>query len=330
MALSDIARRLGSTVSGGNASSGNSGGALNQNAYGYSNSGGPAGQNQSGYGDASGGYGGGYGGGWYGVSGGGSGGGSSGPSDTDKDAFDTLKSIFGYQINDVLPSQWENSMKAYDVGEQGIKNSQNFQLDLAKQNSTAEWFSNLLKLQSTAKNIWDRGGNAWNGSAANQYITDIMRSSDATASSIIEALENNMGQIDTEAYEALQNIVNGKNELAVDIDTKTKQGYADFVSQANSLNPGFVTGEGTGYEDYDSLIDKDNHTLKNPYDWLNLDWYDEHQTEAIQPELREHLRPAAATQQADQKNLYKSLQNFSQAANSSYWDSRFNSGNRGR
>ena len=286
-------------------------------------------------GDPGGGGGGGFGYLGYGGGGGG-GGGASGPSDEVKAAGHAQKPLAAYGAQTIL-NKAKQGDKVYAEADKGTVNLAAYQSALAEMQAGAEYFSNLLKEQSAYDANRDKMGNARNGAGAKDLNTDMMRAHDATAATILETLEQNMGQIALEKYKALQNSINGSNEMWMDTEAKLREGVANYVAQMNNMHPDLANGKEDGFE---KLIDIGSQTAKKASNkakkakettasvtkgikvpqWLTTSVFDKHFRSAVKPELQQHIRPAAATQKAVSQNLMRTGTNLASAAHQKYWD----------
>lgn len=265
-------------------------------------------QTPSSGGSPSGGYG-------YGYGYGGGGGGSTGPTDAQKKAGKALEAIAAYGA-DTLTGKAGQADRVYDINDQGSKNLMQFQSENAENKAGAEWFSNLLKEQSVYDSSRDKMGNARYGSGALDLNTDVQRVHDATASGVLETLEDNLNSIDTDYYQALQSSINGRNEMAMDTEAKLREGAADFASQLVNIHPDLATGE---EGDNGQVIDTDGRKVNIP-DWLPTEYFDGHVREAVDPERNGHIRPDAATQRASEAGLGQGAATTQSAANRRYWE----------
>lgn len=258
-----------------------------------------------------GGYGGGYGYGGYG----GGGGGSTGPTPEQEKAGDNLRAISAAQAGNLLAKQ-KNADKVYKINDAGSKNSMNFQAATAEKAAGAEWFSNLLKEQAVYKAQRDKMGNARYGSGALDLNQSMERAHDATAVGIIETLENNLAQIDAEYYQALQNTINGRNELAMDTAYNLRQGEIDTATQLNNIHPDLAEG----------IIDTEKHDVNgDKIEGLPDYSFKDHLLPAQRYTRRGLTRPDAATKKAyttGANGVKPGLgqQNTSSSANQRYWD----------
>lgn len=258
------------------------------------------------------GWGGGYGG--YGGSGGGGSGG--GVPDEIKDTFDYLGAVAGQGVQDLI-TNFNNAQDVYDNADEASRNSMLFQTVQNMRKQGAEWFHNLLNEQKVTKSLGEKIGTNY-GTIWNQLMTDMGRQHDATGSKVIEALEENQGQINLEYAQALNNSINGSNELLLDTLKKIREGYSDYVTQGINLNKDLVNGEEDGY---DKLVDTKKHKLKNPPEWLMpKDFWEKNFRKAVNVEPVKWTRPAAATESAWDKGLNRQESNTSSSANKRYWE----------
>lgn len=298
-------------------------------AFGNGNPGGNTSGDPSG-----GGGGGGYG--YLGYGGGGGGGGASGPSDEVKAAGHAQKPLAAYGAQTIL-NKAKQGDKVYAEADKGTVNLAAYQSALAEMQAGAEYFSNLLKEQSAYDANRDKMGTARNGAGAKDLNTDMMRAHDATAATILETLEQNAGQIALEKYKALQNSINGANEMWMDTEAKLREGVANYVAQMNNMHPDLANGKEDGFE---KLIDIGSQTAKTASkkakkakettasvakgikvpQWLTTSVFDKNFRSAVRPELQQHIRPAAATQKAVSQNLMRTGTNLASAAHQKYWD----------
>lgn len=256
---------------------------------------------------------GGYGYGYGGYGGGGGGGGSSGPSQAQKDAAAALGAVVGENA-DNLRDNYKNMMDIYDVSDQQNKNLLNANLLIAKQQASADWFPQHLKLQRTASALNDRSGNAMRGSYLYDYRDTLATADDLIDSKTLDTMRQNENSARLSYFEALaQNILN-RNESAADVEKSLRELYADYVAQVNNIHPDLAK----------DMVDTENHKL-NGVDWLDTSFFDEHRVEAAEPEIAKLYRPDRANETAREQGLKNHGYNTASSAVGSYWD-RMNRG----
>ena len=256
--------------------------------------------------------------------------GNNGPTRAQKDAARALEPIALYNQNTLL-NKADQARDVYDIGDQGSKNLRDYQAANAQRSAGAEWFSNLLKEQSTTKLQRDKMGNARYGSGALDLMRDMERAHDATAATILETLENNLASIDTDYYQALQASINGWNENAMDTEAKLRELFSDYAAQINNIHPDIATGRvNEGYDEpldededeygyeFPKVIDIENRELLPP-EWFKPDYYEANKRGAVVPQWMLHIRPDAATETSWKRKQNPGQQNTSSAANKRYW-----------
>lgn len=255
-------------------------------------------------------YGYGYGYGGYGSSGGG---GSSGPSQAQKDAAAALGAVVGENA-DNLRDNYENMMDIYDVSDQQNQNLLNANLLIAKQQASADWFPQHLKLQRTASALNDRSGNAMRGSYLYDYRDTLATADDLIDTETLDTMRQNENAARLSYFEALaQNVLN-RNESAADVEKGLRELYADYVAQVNNIHPDLAK----------DMVDTEGHKL-NGVDWLDTSFFDEHRVEAAEPETAKLYRPDRANETARKQGLKNHGYNTASSAVGSYWD-RMNRG----
>lgn len=204
--------------------------------------------------DLSGGSSGGYG---YGYGYGGGGMGAS-PTDQQKKVAANLAPITKWSMDTTLGKQ-NNMEDVYNVADEGNTNIYNTQIKNARKAAGQEWFSRLLKEQSAYEHHRDQMGQSRYGTNALQLNTSYNRVHDANAVQVLEALENNIGDLDTDYYTALQQNVNARNELAANTEAALRASAGDYAAQLNNIHPDLAEG----------VIDTENNSINLP-DWMTL------------------------------------------------------------
>lgn len=260
-----------------------------------------------------------------GGSGSGYGYGSSSPSQAQKDAAAALAPIVAYG-HETIKNKANQMGDVYDIADKGNQAITNMQLKQAEKEAGAEWFSRLLKEQSSYKHQRDVMGNTRYGTGALDLNTDFQRAHDANAVEVLEALEGNLSDIDVDALTALQTNINARNEMGANTEAALRQNASDYAAQLNNIAPELANGSEEGF---DQIIDTENRTLNLP-EWLDTRWYEAHKSQPVEEKYRGLTRPAAATERAygtpnDTGDPWvKALQalhpNNGMAANKRYWD----------
>lgn len=254
------------------------------NGSGNANYGNPSVDASDGWGGYPYGYGYGYGGGY--------GGGSSGPTESQKKAAENLAPLTVYG-QEAIQDKANQMGDVYNIADQGNDNISAYQKAQAERAAGAEWFSRLLKEQSSYKHQRDVMGNARYGSGVLDLNSDFQRIHDANAVDVLEALEQNRADIETDRLSSLQANINARNELAANTEAQLKSNAGDYAAQLNNIHPDLATGDEEGYP---QLINAEDRTLNLP-DWLNDKWFEEHKTGPVEiPYVSNLTRPGAATE----------------------------------
>ena len=250
---------------------------------------------------------------WYGGGGsGGSGGGGGGDvSDEEQQAFDVLGGVAGFN-QDTLTGNDENANKVYDIADEQSENLWRAQTKQNRRQAGNDWFTNQQNLQAVTAALTDRSGNAMNGSYVYDLWDLIARKDDQDDASVLDAMRENQDQLNASYFEALASNNNGRNEQAMKTEASLRELASDYIAQGNNINPELV-------EDY---VDAENHDLEIP-DWLEIDWFDDHLSEAVEPEEQGFYRPDDAVEEARRKGLLKPVRNSASSANRSYRDKLF-------
>lgn len=252
----------------------------------------------------------------WGGGGGSGGGGGGGVPDELKDTFNYLGAVAGQGVQDLIDN-YNNAQDVYNNADDASNYSRIFQGVQNMRKQGAEWFHNLLNEQKVMKSLNEKIGAGY-GSLWAQLATDMSRQHDATGSKVIETLEENQGDINLEYAQALNNSINGSNELLLDTMKKLHEGYNDYVTQGINLNPDLVNGEEKGF---DNLVDTDKHKLKKPPEWLMpKNFWEENFRKAVNVEPVKWTRPAAATESSWKNGLNRQESNVSSSANKRYWE----------
>lgn len=249
---------------------------------------------------------------WYGGGGsGGSGGGGGDISDEEQKAFDVLGGVAGFN-QDTLTGNDENANKVYDIADEQSENLWRAQTEQNRRQAGNDWFTNQQNLQAVTAALTDRSGNAMNGSYVYDLWDLIARKDDQDDAAVLDAMRENQDQLNASYFEALASNNNGRNEQAMKTEASLRELASDYIAQGNNINPELV-------EDY---VDVENHDLEIP-DWLEIDWFDEHLSEALEPEEQGFYRPDDAAEEARRKGLLRPARNAASSANRSYRDKLF-------
>ena len=263
------------------------------------------------------------------------GGGSSSPSELQKQAAKNLEPLVLYG-QESIENKANQMADVYDIANQGNDLLAKFQAGIAERTAGNEWFSRLLKEQSAYKHLRDTLQNAWYGSSMLNFNSDFQRLHDANAVDVLEALESNLADIETDRLYSLQGNINATNENAANTEAALRSNAGDYAAQLNNTHPDIANGKEEGF---DAVIDVENRALNLP-DWINDSWYEEHKLGPVEiPYVSNRTRPDAATERAmgtpslkldgtpndilfDQwDGMLQSLHtNNSSAANKRYWD----------
>lgn len=196
----------------------------------------------------------------YGYSGyGGTGGGwGSAPTDQQKKVAANLAPITRWSMDTTLGKQ-NNMEDVYNIADKGNENIYNVQVQNARKAAGQEWFSRLLKEQSAYEHHRDQMGQSRYGTNTNQLNTSYNRVHDANAVQVLETLENNIGDLNTDYYTALQQNVNARNELAANTEAALRASAGDYAAQLNNIHPDLA----------EDVIDEEGNTINLP-DWMML------------------------------------------------------------
>lgn len=273
---------------------------------------------------SSGGYGGYGGGGW-----------GSAPTDQQKQVAANLAPITRWSMDTTLGKQ-NNMGDVYRVADEGNTNIYNTQVKNAQKAAGQEWFSRLLKEQSAYEHHRDQMGQSRYGTNALQLNTSYNRVHDANAVQVLEALENNIGDLNTDYYTALQQNVNARNELAANTEAALRASAGDYAAQLNNIHPDLAS----------DVIDTEGNTINLP-DWMVLTGQNEQtgettripmiefyaaqrQQQGYQPVVVpgvDDIRPPKATQEQQWYDAFQQAElargnksNNNMAANKRYWD----------
>lgn len=260
---------------------------------------------------------GGYGGGGYGGGGGGGGAVDDSPTDREKAAGKALGAIAQLGIDD-LKKNADNGWDALMNSKKGSRESavyQSYQNQKAKGN---EWFSQLLKQQSSYDALKSKLGNGAYGSSTLDLNTDMERVKDAAASATLEAIQNDDSKIWGDYYTAVNSLYNSWNDLAMDTEKKIREGIRDYATQLNNINPKLADG---GDDSIEGLkIDGDDRTVTLP-DWLKdqVNYYKKNKVGTKAQYAIDTIRPAMALEKSVGKGLNPGEIAKDAAANEDYW-----------
>lgn len=261
----------------------------------------------SGDGDREGGGGGGYG---YG-----SGSGSTAPTEQQKQAAGNQTALTQWGMQNVTAPAYDNGLKVLDVSNEQNRAIRDYQNQMAAMQANNEYFSNLLKEQSTYNALRSALGNGMVGSGQWTVNTLMNRQHDATAASIIENEELNRRQNELNYIQAVGANVNAANQLAADTQSKFGESLSDWAAAINNMNPELASGDEAMYD----LFQDDR--------FVEPDWYDEfknffgtHMRNAAIPQVIQWTRPERAREQTYMSKIapMSNRTNNSSAANRSY------------
>lgn len=240
--------------------------------------------------------------------GGGGGGGSSSPTSDERDTFDNLGAVTGFNI-DTLKNSFTMGDKVQGINDDFLKSFRDLQFDRAARKANDEWYKQVQNLQSVISQLSDAAGNAFNGS----FIEDLWdlgaKRFDQDAVTVLDNLRESWDDIWATYDESIQAGINARNDLAADVETDIRDISADYFAQGNNIN----------HELTDSMADKKNHTLKLP-DWLKTNFFNENVRQAHTPSWSDIIRPANTAVDANRTGaIDKDQRTTSASTNNDYW-----------